>query len=216
MCRWNYPQCHQTHSNWGTGHKQASLRALLRLRVKYSSAFWLSHTIIPALFLPTYKPIFWMSNISSAIYLTIMKSDLVESGFWFGGLMVFLELFPVLHPNLYTTAPTTHLKNPHIHCLGPFCWGAVSQWLQFFMLFVHQIKTETIHEECELMGTEVNCWKKWVMPTPALPLELLPQGCWCSLRHHLWPLSGESQTSWIHSLCLIHLLEKSSYSWTFP
>lgn len=70
--------------------------------------------------------------------------------------LIFLELFPVLHPNLYPTDPKRHLKNPHIHRLGPFCWGAVSQWLLFFMLAVHQIKTQTIDEECELMGREVN------------------------------------------------------------
>lgn len=103
-----------------------------------------------------------MSNTSPALYCTIMQSALVDSGFWFGGLdffFFFLELFPVHHSNLYSTAPTTHLKNPHIHWLGPFCWEAVSQWLPFFMLVVQQIKAETTDEGYELMGTEINCWK---------------------------------------------------------
>lgn len=131
-------------------------------------------------------------------------------GVWF-----FLELFPVPRPNLYPIALKTHFKNPHIHWLEPFCWGAVSQWLPFFMLVVHQIKTETTEEECELTGTKVNCWKNEWCQHPALP-PLLPQSCWCSPRHHLQSLSGGSHTPWIHRLCLLHLLEKFSYSWTFP
>lgn len=102
-----------------------------------------------------------MSNTSSAIYLTIMQSPLVESGLglvW-GFDFFFRTISRPSHPNLCPTVPKAHLKNPHILWLGPFCWRAVSQWLPFFMLVVHQIKTETTDEECELMGTEDKWWK---------------------------------------------------------
>lgn len=166
MCRWNFSQRHQIYSNWGTGHKHASLTAPLQLRVQFSF-----------LAQPHNHP----SSVSSHLYACFLKVKYIlcylpyNYAKLFGGEWVlvwgfdFLELLPIPHPNLCPTAPKTHLKNPHIHWLRPFCWGAVSQWCPFFMLAVHQIKTETTEDECELMGTEVKCWKNEWCQHPALP-----------------------------------------------